>query len=227
MSYAGATRAWFRSWGRVVLFGFTAAAAALSPSAYTPRTRIVASNQVYFTAWQVLPGFMLFASLLSFVVIQITVSVACDYGLAQFALELVFRAVVLELVPLLTALFVALRSGAAITTEIALMRVSGELEQMRAEGIDPFEREFVPRIAGSALSVIALTILTCAVVMVIAYFVMYGSSPWGFAEYTRALARAFGPWALGGLVLKCAVFGVAVAVIPIAAGLEATREAKS
>jgi phospholipid/cholesterol/gamma-HCH transport system permease protein len=58
------------------------------------------------------------------VVIRVTVGLARDYGLAQFALELVFRAVVLELIPLIAAFYVALRSGAAMVTEVAMMRVS-------------------------------------------------------------------------------------------------------
>jgi phospholipid/cholesterol/gamma-HCH transport system permease protein len=205
----------------------TAAAAALSPSAYTARTRALAMKQVYFSAWQVLPGFTLFAALLSLVVIQITIGLARGYGLAQFALELAFRVVVLELVPFLTALYVALRSGSAIVTEVAMMRVSGELEEMAGAHLDPYEREFVPRIAASAISVFALTVVSCSVVMVIAYVVMYGTSPWGFSEYTRTVALVFGPGELGGFILKCFAFGVVVAVIPIAAGLDATDNPRS
>lgn len=227
MSTPRSALAWFRSWGRAGLFAFAAAAAALSFSAYTPRTRALAMRQVYFGAWQVLPGFTLFAALLSLVVIQITITLARGYGLAQFALELVFSAVVLELVPLLTALYVALRSGSAIVTEVAMMRMSGELDELVAAHIDPYEREFVPRIAASGVSVFALTIVSCSVVMVIAYLVMYGNTPWGFAEYSRTVALVFSPTALAGLMLKCFVFGAVVAVIPIAAGLEATRDPKS
>lgn len=227
MSGPDATLAWFRAWGRAGLFAFAAAAAALSFSAYTPRTRALAVRQVYFSAWQVLPGFTLFAALLSWVVIEITISLARGYGLAQFALELAFRAVVLELVPLLTALYVALRSGAAIVTEVAMLRASGELDELFTAHIDPYEREFVPRIAGAAISVFALTIVSCSVVMVIAYLVMYGTSPWGFAEYSRTVALVFGPGALAGLMFKGLLFGAAVASIPIAAGLEATRDPES
>ena len=218
---------WLRAWGGALLFGLTAAAAALSLSAYTARARAVAMRHVYFDAWHVLPGFTLFTALLSLVLIEITLDLARDYGLAQFALELVFRAIVLELVPLLTALYVALRSGAAMATQVAQMRAAGELEALRAAGIDPYEREFVPRIAAAAISVFALTIVSCSVVMAVAYLAAYGTSPWGFAEYTRTVALVFGPLALGGFMFKCFVFGAAVAVIPIAAGLEATRDAES
>jgi phospholipid/cholesterol/gamma-HCH transport system permease protein len=227
MSTPRVALAWFRAWGRAGLFAFAAAAAALSLSAYTARTRAVAMRQVYFGAWQVLPGFTLFAALLSLVLIQITITLARGYGLAQFALELVFHAVVLELVPFLTALYVALRSGAAIVTEVALMRMSGELDELGAAHIDPYEREFVPRIAASAIAVFTLTIVSSSVVMVIAYLVMYGASPWGFAEYSRTVALVFSPAALAGFMFKGFVFGAVVAVIPIAAGLDATRNPDS
>lgn len=218
---------WLRAWGSALLFAYSAAAAALSLSVYTARTRAVAMRHVYFDAWHVLPGFTLFTALLSWVLIQITVGLARGYGLAQFALELVFHAIVLELVPFLTAVYVALRSGAAMVAQIALMQASGELDELRASGIDPYEREFVPRIAAAAISVFALTIVSSSMVMVIAYLVAYGNSPWAFAEYTRTVALVFGPLALAGFLFKCLIFGAAVAVIPIAAGLDATRDAES
>jgi phospholipid/cholesterol/gamma-HCH transport system permease protein len=216
--------AWVRAWGRAALFASAAAAAAMSLSAYTARTRALAMRQIYFNAWHVLPGFTLFMALLSWVVIRVTIGLARDYGLAQFALELVFRAVVFELIPLLAAFYVALRSGAAIVTEVAMMRVSGELDELFAAHLDPYEREFVPRIAAAAISVFALTIVSCTVVMGIAYLVMYGANPSGLDEYARTVARVFSPWAIAGFMLKSFLFGAAVAVIPIAAGLDATRD---
>src|SRR5258708_3463995 len=214
MSTPEAAATWFRAWGRAALFAAAAAAAALSLSAYTARTRTLAMRQIYFNAWHVLPGFTIFMALLGWVVIRITIGLARDYGLAQFALELVFRAVVLELIPLLTAFYVALRSGAAIATEVAMMRVSGELEALLTSHIDPYELEFVPGIAAAAVSVFALTIVSCTVVMFVAYLVTYGANPSGFAEFSRTVARVFGPWALSGLVVKCLAFGTVVAVIP-------------
>lgn len=218
---------WLRAWLGALVFAYTAAAAALSLSAYTARTRSLAMRQVYFSAWQVLPGFTLFAALLSLVLIDITVRLAREYNLAQFALELAFRVVVLELVPLLTALYVALRSGAAIVTEVAVMASNGELDELRSANLDPYEREFVPRIAAAAISVFTLTVVSCFVVMVIGYLVMYGASPWGFNEYTRTVALVFSPGELAGFLLKCVAFGVVVAVIPIAAGLDATKDPRS
>ena len=221
------TEAWLRAWARAGHFALLAAAAGFSRSTYTAQTRAVLLRQMYFTAWEVAVGYTLFASLLSLVVVEITINAARVYGLAPYALELVFRVLVLEILPFGTALFVAIRSGSALSTEIALMHVTGELRRMDADGIDPFEQEFVPRVVAAALSLLALTVLSCGMAMVLAYVGMYGFSPWGFAEYTRTVARVFSEPTLAGLALKCIVFGVVVAVIPIAAGLDATSNVKT
>ena len=215
---------WFLAWGRASRFAFSVVAAVLSPKLYTPRARIATTRQIYFTAWRVLPGFTFFAAALGVVVVEITLASARQFGLEQYALELIFRALVLELMPLLTALFVALRSGSSISAEIALMRVAGEFHDLETAGIEPFERDFVPRVAAAAVSVFALTTLACLFVLALSYVVMYGLSPWGFDAYTRTVARVFTPLALGALVAKCIAFGAAVAVIPISAGLDATRD---
>ena len=227
METSHSTFDWIHAWVRAVRFALEAAAAALSPETYSAETRAVAVRQIYFTAWQVLAGFTLFSALLSLLVIEITVGAARSYGLADYALELVFRVLVLELLPFGTALLVALRSGSALSTEVALMHASGELDALRAAGIDPLKREFVPRVVAAAISVASLTVITCAIAMTLAYLVMYGFSPWGFDDYTRDVGMVFNLPSLAGFILKSVVFGIAVAVIPIAAGIDATSNLKS
>lgn len=223
----GDVSSWTRAWGRAGHFALAVVAAALSRSTYTPETRAVALRQIYFTVWQVLFGFTLFAALLSWVITRITINAARGYGLAGFALELSFRVLILEVLPFGTALFVAIRSGSALSTEVAVMHATGELQAMERANEHPLEREFVPRVVAAALSVITLTVLTCTIALALSYVAMYGFSPWGFEEFTRTVALVFTPPGLAGLALKCIVFGVAVAVIPIAAGFETTNNLKS
>ncbi len=126
---------------------------------------------------------------------------------------------VLELIPLMTALFVALRSGSEIAAEIALMRVNGELSEEAGES--PLNAELVPRIVAAAASVFTLTTLACAVAVYITYTVFFGFSDAGFEVFTRVVANVFDEAILAGFVLKCLLFGLAVALIPLATGLEA------
>lgn len=226
VEFGAAFLAWCASWWRVLHFGALALVMALSPATYDKLNRSVTAKQIYFTAWQILPWFALFSALISMVLIRIVVVTALSYGLSQYALEMVVRVLVLELVPLSAALFVALRSGTAINTEITLMHIRGDFDAMRRAGVDPLRRELVPRVIGSAVSVIALTAVTGVIALLLAYVGVYGFSPWGFAGYSRTIGHVFDLQVMMGLSLKTLLFGLAVAVIPISASLESPREVR-
>jgi phospholipid/cholesterol/gamma-HCH transport system permease protein len=218
-----ALREWGASWWRVFHFGALALVMTFSPASHDKASREVAAKQIYFTAWQVLPWFTLLSALISMVLIRIVVGTAASYGLSQYALEMVVRVLVLELIPLSAALFVALRSGAAINTEVALMHIRGHFDAMRRDGVDPLRRELVPRVIGSAVSVVALTVVSGVVALLLAYLGVYGFSPWGLAGYTRTIGHVFDLEVTLGLTLKTLLFGLAVAVIPITTSLETPR----
>jgi phospholipid/cholesterol/gamma-HCH transport system permease protein len=210
-----------RSWRRLLRFGGYATVAALSPSSYGAAARAIAVRQIYLTAWRVLPWYLAFSALLSVVIVDIVHSTASAHGLSPYALEMVLRVLILELIPLLTALFVALRSGAAIGAEVALLAVSGDLEESGAS--NPLHAELVPRIAGAALSVGSLTTLGCLVAVVLSYLAFYGFNASGAAEFTRIVANVFDGPELASFLFKCLLFGLAVAIIPAATALEAER----
>lgn len=212
-----------RSWRRVLRFAGFATAAALSPSTYSPQAREVAVRQIYLTAWRILPGYAAITALLSLLLIEVVVGSARRYGVTQYSLELVLRVLVLELVPLMTALFVALRSGAAIGAEIALMAVRGELEDREEAEASPLHAELVPRIAGAALSVGSLTTLGCLIAVWLAYVESYGFTSAGLPEFSPIVRNVFDGLELASFCLKCLLFGLAVAIIPAATALEAER----
>ena len=209
------------SWRRVLRFAGLAIAAGVSPSTYTPAAREVAVRQIYLTAWKILGSYTLASALASWVLIELVAVAARRYGVERYSLELVLSVLVLEVVPLVTALFVALRSGAAIGAEIALACVRGELDDRAEAEASPLHVELVPRIAGAALSVAALTTIGCLVTVWLAYTMYYGFTSAGAEEFAHIVARVFDGAELAAFLVKCLLFGFAVAVIPAAAALEA------
>jgi len=215
--------AWLSTWWRLVHFALTAVLVALTPSTYNSATRSVVQKQIYFTAWQILIQFSAFAALLSFVIIAIVVSTARNFGLSDFALEVALRVLILEILPLITALFVALRSGAAINTEVALMRIRSEVEALEASGVDPMRFEFIPRVIGGTISVLALAAVSSSLAMLIAYFVVYGAQLSSLPDFSRVVGQIFTLPLLTMLWLKMLLFGLAVTVIPISEGLNTPK----
>ncbi len=181
-------------------------------------------KQVYFTAVQILPVFLSYVVVISWLIITIILTTARDFGLAEFASEMTIRVLVLELLPFLTALYIALRSGSAMNTEIALMKVNNELEALAHCKVPPMQFEFLPRLIGGVISVVGLASLASLLALLLAYLAIYGMSPAGFEPFTRTIAKIFDFRIVAGLIVKCALFGLAVTVIPITAGLETPKK---
>ncbi|WP_426114431.1 MlaE family ABC transporter permease [Massilia sp. PWRC2] len=214
---------WLGSWWRLLLLGATALVLALSPSTYTRAHRRATSLQIYLGAWQVLPWFTALAALVSLVVIRIVLVTASSYGLSRFALEMVVRVLVLELIPLAAALFVALRAGLKFNLA-AIEPLAADADAAYALGL---RRVLVAEVSGNAVSVLTLAMVSSIIVLLLAYLNVYGVSPWGLSDYTRTVGRVFDPLVTLGFVLKTVLFGLAVAVIPAAALVEIARFGRS
>lgn len=219
-----ATLAWLGGWGSLIGFAASALIHAVTPSTYNSATRSVVIKQIYFTAWQILPGFALFSALLSYVIIRIVVGTANDFGLSGYALETVIRVLVLELLPLITALFIALRSSAAINTEVALMNVHNEIKALEDLGVDPMQMEFIPRVIGGTISVLALSAVSGMIALILAFLVVYGGHLWNYPAFALVASNIFDFSVVLGLSIKVFLFGMAVTVIPISEGLRAPQK---
>jgi phospholipid/cholesterol/gamma-HCH transport system permease protein len=190
-----------------------------SPASYTPETRYNVAKHLYLDTAPILLWFTVLIALFTMVITRIVVVTAYSYGLSQYALELVIRVLVIELIPLTAALFVALRctipSGAALVE----MRRIGHFRKLRREGLDPVSVEVLPRLLAGVFSCITLAALSCVVAMVLSYFAVYGFSVAGIEPYTRMFGRVFSPAVALIFGLKTLFFALAVSIIPMASGL--------
>ena len=80
-------------------------------------------------------------------------------GQAHLLGPLLVAVVARELGPVLANIIVITRSSSAIATELAIMKVSGEVSRMETSGQDPFTHLVVPRVLGIALSTFCLTLV--------------------------------------------------------------------
>ena len=219
-------------WGAIVHFAAMTVVLAFTPSTYRREHRGLIVNKIYSATWQVLPAFTLLSALISLVLIRIVVVTAKSYGLSQFALEVVVRVLVLELIPLSAALFVVLRTSVAAMVQHspqpqaaghALGQGQGQGQgEGQGHGTWVVGQELSNAIA-SAFSVLTLTAVSSVLALFLAYVVVYGMSPWGFDDYTRMVGRVFDPAVVIIFVLKTLLFSLAVAVVPSASQWLATR----
>ena len=210
---------WMGAWARITFFGAVMLVRSLTPSSYVPQTRYNLARHLYVDTAPILGWFTVLISLFTLIITRIVVVTANSYGLSQYALEMVIRVLVIELIPLTAALFVALRctipSGAALVE----MRRIGHFRKLRRRRLDPIAVEVLPRMLAGVFSCITLAALSCVVAGTLAYFAVYGFSAAGGGAYTHMFGRVFDPLFTMIFALKTFFFALAVSIIPMASGL--------
>ena len=213
----------WRSWWHMLHVGSIVLLLALSPGSYTPAFRRRTAQHIYASTWRVMPWFTALSALLSLVLIRIVVVTALSYGLSQYALQMVVRVLVLELIPLSAALFVALRAGLSFNAGAESVTARQAVAQ-RTLDLDCLRDHWTPRVLADAFAVLALATLSSVVILVLAYLTVYGLSPWGLPGFTRTVGQVFDLPVSLGFILKTLFFSLAVAIVPMAAGLEAAHQ---
>ncbi len=74
------------------------------------------------------------------------------FGASVFVADLIAVSMTREMGPLMTAIIIAGRSGASIAAEIATMKVSEEVDALRAMGLQPIRYIVVPKFRGLTLT---------------------------------------------------------------------------
>lgn len=206
-----------RSWWFMIHFGAIVLVMALSPSTYNRRHRATTARHIYSSTWEVLPWFTVMSTLLSLVLIRVVVVTALSYGLSQYALQMVVRVLVLELIPLSAAMFVALRASLIFSTDMTTPTLMSPLSLVR------LRQDLVPRVLANTFAVLTLAMISSVIALVLAYLAVYGLSPWGLPGYTRTVGQVFDLTVSFGFLMKTFFFSLAVAVVPMAARLEPHR----
>jgi phospholipid/cholesterol/gamma-HCH transport system permease protein len=210
---------WAAAWARITFFGSVMVVRCLSPRSYGPETRQNLARHVYIDTAPILGWFTVLISLFTLIITRIVIVTSASYGMSQYALEMVVRVLVVELIPLTAALFVALRctipSGAALVE----MRRIGHFRTLRRQRLDPIAVEVLPRLLAGVFSCITLAALSCVVAGVLAYIAVYGFTIAGAVSYTHIAGRVFDPMFTFIFSMKTLFFAIAVSVIPMASGL--------
>lgn len=210
---------WAVAWWRIVYLGSMVMVMVLSPSSYSKPTRARMMRRMYADTAPILLGFTALASLICLVVARIVFVTATSYGLSRFAVKMVIRVLVLEIIPLTAALFVAMRCSIPAGATLSRMRESGHFERLRGMGWDPVRTELLPLVVASMYASITLAALSCVVSLVMVYFSVYGLSLVGLEGYTRMFGNVFSPGVTWLFALKSLLFSLAVALIPTASAM--------
>ena len=186
-----------------------------------PVAREVLVRQVLFTGVQALPFTVLLALLTALVVVVQAQVQAAGIGDPDLLGRILVLILVREFGPLIVALVVIARSGAAVATELASMTAEREIQALAWSGIRPLDYLVVPRLAGVCISLVCLVLLfiACALAagFVLSALLVPGAPELG--RFINALAQNMHP--RDGIILlaKTLVPGLLIAGIACREGL--------
>ncbi len=191
---------------------------ALSPKTYSIATVQVLVRQIYFTSVQILPFYLMLSIIVGTAIVAVTVTAAINLGMSSQIGSVIVNIIVNEMAPFITVLLLALRSGTAITTEMAVMKVSREVNTLQYFNIDPFAYLYVPRVLNGMISMVMLATLFTFVSLISGYIFLTLFLHMGLSMYIFTIVEAFGATDLLVLFIKSLMFGYVVAAIPIYRG---------
>ena len=187
--------------------------------------RSVLGRQILFTGIDAL-------RFVSFVAIVVGLSVVVQtqvwllrVGQSALVGPLLVAVVMREAGPLLVNFIVIGRSGTAMAAELAQMRVSGEVEVLDSQGVDPFLYLVMPRVAGAAVSTFCLTVVFLVLALAGGFFLgtLLGMRMGLPSVFVRSVFGAIRPADVVSMLLKTLIPGAVTAAICSSEGLRVGR----
>jgi phospholipid/cholesterol/gamma-HCH transport system permease protein len=152
--------------------------------------------------------------------------VAQQFGAVIFVVNGVGIAMMRELGPLMTAIVLSGRTGAAFAAQIGTQKINEEVNAIRTFGLDPIEFLVLPRLLAAVIVVPLLAVLA-DVVGVFGGALVMTTFDISYVQFHHRLLAAvsMGDFVLG--FIKAAVFGLTVAAVGCQRGLATAAGATS
>jgi phospholipid/cholesterol/gamma-HCH transport system permease protein len=141
------------------------------------------------------------------------------FGAKPYVGSIVGLAIVRELGPVLAALMVGARAGAGIASELGSMRVTEQVDAIRAMGADPVQKLVLPRVLATTLGLPLLSIF--AIVLGVAGGMGVAQAQYGIDSnfFLNTVTNVVRVSDFASGVAKTVVFGWVIGMVGCAVGL--------
>lgn len=145
-----------------------------------------------------------------------------QYGATGQVGQIVSITLARELGPVLTALLVAGRNASGIASELGSMKVTEQIDAMRALGTDPIQKLVTPRMVATCVMLPLLTIIADFVGMFGGYIIAFFSLGLTTSQYWRGAYQALEYNDIVQGLLKPFVFAFVISLVGCYYGLSTT-----
>jgi phospholipid/cholesterol/gamma-HCH transport system permease protein len=145
-----------------------------------------------------------------------------DFGGKLFIGKVVSLSLVRELGPVLMSLMVGGRVGAGITAEIGTMKVTEQIDALRALATNPVRKLVVPRVLATTLMFPLLTVISCALGILGGMLIAVANLHLSANFYLRSVVESVAYNDLASGIGKTFFFGFSTGLIACFNGLRTT-----
>lgn len=144
------------------------------------------------------------------------------YGAEIYVANLVTIAMLRELGPLMTAIILSGRSGAAYAAELGTMKVNDEVAALTTMGLNPVPFLTVPRVLGMVVTIPFLTMMG-NITGILGGALMFLTLDYPMAAYFKQVLSAAEPRHLLSGLVKSVFFGLTISGVGCMRGLQTAR----
>lgn len=158
---------------------------------------------------------------------QIAQEMSHRFGADNLVGGIIGIAIVRELAPVIAAIVVAGRVGAAIAAEIGSMKVSEQIDALSVLGIDPIRYLLVPRLVAAGIASPLLTVIA-AIAAILSGMVLSGITiDLSYSIYLNSVRQFIETRDVFIMMLKALLFGCAITVIATTRGFQVGQGAEA
>lgn len=180
---------------------------------------LILVRQIYFTAVQPIPLVCIAGLLLGSIAVHNLLNFLTSVGAYDEIGYYLTRTMLHELAPVTTSLLISIRSGPAVTSELALMKINNELDTLRVLSIPPERYLYLPRLAAFAFAGPSLSLIFAFVGLIGSFFILGYFHDITFDNYLDQIFYSLEFKSLIVLLTKPFFMGVMAALVAMARGL--------
>lgn len=167
--------------------------------------------QIIFTGIDALPTITLLGLAAGFVFTFRLISVLDSVGAADDIVNLLVNIICLGIGPFLAAIILISRTGSAIVVDLGNMKLHGEIEGLELLGININSHLIAPRLIGTAISQLAITVYFTFIALVFGIMLSALLVSTSHLEFLFEIGTAFTPYLVMVFVIKNLTFGFVIA----------------
>ncbi len=130
-----------------------------------------------------------------------------QFGASAYTGSAVALSLIRELGPVLTALMVNGRAGSSMTAELGIMKISEQIDALKAMGINPIHHLITPRLLAGTISVPLLTAIFITVGIGGGYLVGVGTLDLAAGTFISVMKQSVTPTDVISGLVKSLIFG--------------------